>query len=85
MRTCTSTLKPETTVLNPVLAALAPRKGFEFLNTQAWFCYEAQCPMVVGRIIVYRDTGHVTLPYMLQLAAPFRSAFRRCVLDVCPR
>src|SRR5205809_6338332 len=55
MRTCTSTLKPEWTVLSPVLAALAPLKGFEFMNTAGWFCYESQCPIVVGRIIVYRD------------------------------
>jgi peptidoglycan/LPS O-acetylase OafA/YrhL len=85
MKTCTTTLNPELTVLNSDLAALASRKGFNFLNTKGWFCYASQCPMVVGRTIVYRDTGHVTLPYMLQLAAPFRSAFRRCVFDVCPR
>jgi hypothetical protein len=34
---------------------------------------------------VYRDTGHITRPYALQLLAPFRSTFRRCILDVCPR
>jgi hypothetical protein len=29
--------------------------------------------------------GPRDLPYTLKLAAPFRSAFRHCILDVCPR
>jgi hypothetical protein len=42
-----------------------------FLKTDAWFCYAAQCPMVVGRIIVYRGTGHVTCVTRLSLPHRF--------------
>jgi hypothetical protein len=41
--------------------------------------------MVVGKTIVYRDLGHITQSYALALSAVFRSTFRSCILDVCPR
>ena len=85
MKTCTTTWPPERFLLNDSLAAQAKSKGYGFMNGRGWFCYESQCPMVVGRTVVYRDTGHITKPYGLQLLAPFRATFRRCVLDVCPR
>jgi hypothetical protein len=34
---------------------------------------------------VYRDLGHITKTYALKLRGPFRTAFRHCILDVCPR
>ncbi len=85
MTTCTSTWPKLRFALNDALASSAKAKGFGFLNTRGWFCSKSQCPMVVGRTIVYRDTGHITRPYSLVLAAPFRAAFRRCILDACPR
>jgi peptidoglycan/LPS O-acetylase OafA/YrhL len=84
MKTCTSTWTDERFALNDDLAAVAKAKGFGFLNTRGWFCFEHQCPMVVGHTIVYRDTGHITKPYALALNGPFRTAFRRCILDTCP-
>jgi hypothetical protein len=85
MRTCTSTWPDERFALNDSLAALAGTRGYSFLNTRGWFCFEQECPMVVGSTVVYRDTGHITVPYGLKLAAPFRAAFRRCILDTCAR
>lgn len=85
MKTCTTTRNDARFALNDDLAVLSTTKGFGFLNTRGWFCFDYQCPMVVGRTIVYRDKNHITVPYALQLAAPFRAAFRRCILDACPR
>jgi peptidoglycan/LPS O-acetylase OafA/YrhL len=85
MKTCTSTWNDERFSLHDDLAAIAGKKGFGFLKTRGWFCFEYQCPMVVGRTVVYRDTGHITKPYALRLVSPFRAAFRRCILDACPR
>jgi hypothetical protein len=35
------------------------------------------CPLVINRTITHRDPGHVTQTYALELAGPFRAAFRR--------
>lgn len=84
MKTCTSTATDASYAFNDDVQKLAKIRGFGFLKTRGWFCYQYQCPMVVGHTIVYRDTGHITQVYALQLAGPFRSTFRRCIFDVCP-
>jgi hypothetical protein len=84
MKTCTTTATAARYALNDDLARLAKLRRFSILKTRGWFCYQSQCPMVVGHTIVYRDTGHITQAYALQLAAPFRAAFRRCIFDACP-
>lgn len=85
MKTCTTTRNDARFALNDDLAVLSAKKGYGFLNTRGWFCFDFQCPMVVGHTVVYRDKNHITVPYALQLAAPFRASFRRCILDACPR
>lgn len=85
MKTCTTTRNDLHFSLNDDTAAITKRKGIGFLSTRGWFCSGYQCPMVVGRTVVYRDTGHITRPYALALVPAFRAAFRRCVLDTCPR
>jgi peptidoglycan/LPS O-acetylase OafA/YrhL len=84
MKTCTTTWNNVHFALNDDIAAVAKKRGFGFLATRGWFCVKYECPMVVGRTVVYRDTGHITRPYALGLVPPFRAAFRRCVLDSCP-
>jgi peptidoglycan/LPS O-acetylase OafA/YrhL len=85
MRTCTVKWDSGHFAFINSLAKLARVGGFEFLGTRGWFCYQSECPMVVGRRIAYRDTGHITKTYALALRAAFRSSFRRCILDGCPR
>jgi peptidoglycan/LPS O-acetylase OafA/YrhL len=85
MKTCTSRPAANVLAFNNNLAKVARLNKFGFLKTRGWFCYQNQCPMVVARTIVYRDTGHITKTYALKLTEPFRSAFRHCILDICPR
>jgi peptidoglycan/LPS O-acetylase OafA/YrhL len=85
LRSCMTTQTASTLAFNNDLAALARLRHFGFLNTRPWFCYQNQCPMVVGSTIVYRDTGHITQAYALKLVAPFRTAFRQCIFAACPR
>jgi hypothetical protein len=85
MRTCTTKWPAAQFALIDSLAKLARTNGFEFLPTRGWFCYQRECPMVVSHRIVYRDTGHITKTYALALRGVFRSAFRHCILDACPR
>ena len=85
MRTCTSVWPEFRFALNDSLPAAAKAGGFGFLKTRGWFCFQRECPMVVGGTIVYRDKDHITMAYALKLAAVFRDSFRRCVLDTCPQ
>ena len=70
---------------NNGLVQLATTKHFGFMKTRGWFCYQNQCPMVVGTTVVYRDTSHLTVDYAQRLTGPFRVAFRQCIFATCPR
>jgi peptidoglycan/LPS O-acetylase OafA/YrhL len=85
MKSCTTTPPANILAFNNNVAKVARTNKFGFLKTRGWFCYQNQCPMVVARTIVYRDTGHITKTYGLKLTAPFRTAFRYCIFDACPR
>ena len=39
-----------------------------FLHTRQWFCSGGTCPMVVGNMIVFRDTHHISDTYARHLA-----------------
>jgi hypothetical protein len=52
------------------------------MNVTGWFCGRAArvavlCPLVVNRTIGWIDQGHISETYGLELATPFRNAFRR--------
>jgi hypothetical protein len=34
-----------------------------FIDTEDWFCMQSVCPAVVGDVVVYRDSSHVTSRY----------------------
>jgi peptidoglycan/LPS O-acetylase OafA/YrhL len=85
MKTCTTSPPANILAFNNTLAKLAKVNRYGFLKTRGWFCYQNQCPMVVAKTIVYRDTGHITKTYALELTAPFRAAFQHCIFDACPR
>jgi peptidoglycan/LPS O-acetylase OafA/YrhL len=77
MSTCTDVRSQADFQINDDLAALAASGSFTVMPTRGWFCDGYQCPLVVGRTVVYRDLGHITAAYALALYAPFRSEFRR--------
>jgi len=77
MKSCTTTWPADRFSLNEDIAVKAKLHGFGFINTSGWFCFQRQCPMVVGRTIVYTDTGHITAQYAQALAGPFRASFQR--------
>jgi hypothetical protein len=79
MRTCTALWSDESFFLGQDLGALTKRRDLGFVDTSGWFCFHNRCPMVVGRTIVYADTGHITDQYARILAAPFRAAFRQAI------
>jgi peptidoglycan/LPS O-acetylase OafA/YrhL len=42
--------------------------GANVIDTSKWFCVDEQCPVVVGDLLVYRDTHHMATPYAASLA-----------------
>jgi hypothetical protein len=85
LRSCMTTQTGADIAFNNGLPQLAKAKHFGFLKTRGWFCYQNQCPMVVGTTVVYADTGHLTVEYAQRLTGPFRAAFRQCIFATCPR
>ena len=59
------------------LFSVASEQGAGFIDATGWFCYQLQCPSVINNTIVYRDFGHVTKTYAVELANVFRTAFRK--------
>jgi peptidoglycan/LPS O-acetylase OafA/YrhL len=41
-----------------------------YVRTLQWFCARGLCPTVVGTIVTYRDTSHITATYARLLAGP---------------
>jgi peptidoglycan/LPS O-acetylase OafA/YrhL len=79
MKTCTTTAPPAMWQVTDEIAAGVRSHGAAFLPTNGWFCFDYQCPMVVGRTIVVRDQGHLTEEYAAKV--PFRAAFNRAILN----
>ena len=79
MATCTTTWPPAALRPYDRVAGRAKARGFGFLDTRGWFCFQRLCPTVIGRTIAYKDTSHMSAAYSAHLAGPFRAAFLRAV------
>jgi hypothetical protein len=85
MKTCTTTVTKVQVWGDTKVAAIAKTRHVGFVDTRGWFCARLsaskplRCPLVINRTITRRDLGHVTTTYSLELAAPFRAAFRRAL------
>jgi hypothetical protein len=81
LKTCTRTLSKDQSSLIARAARAARNHGAAFLDTIGWFCFENQCPMVVGHTVAYRDGDHITVTYALELRELFRDAFARALTE----
>jgi len=54
----------------------AARLDVPFVSASRWFCFERECPAVVGRTVTMRDSEHMTPEYARQLAEPVARALR---------
>jgi peptidoglycan/LPS O-acetylase OafA/YrhL len=85
MKTCTTTVTKVQLRGDTKVAAIAKNRHIGFVDARGWFCARLsaskplRCPLVVNRTITRRDLGHITVTYGLELAAPFRGAFRRAL------
>ena len=79
MASCTTTWPPSSLRLYDLVAARAKHLGFGFLATRGFFCFESECPAVIGHTIAYRDNNHITAAYSAQIADAFRAGFLRAL------
>lgn len=70
MRTCTFPAR-STSVLSEAKAASF---GADYIADLDWFCFEQECPLVVGNTITHWDGNHVSRTYALLLVKPLRKA-----------
>jgi peptidoglycan/LPS O-acetylase OafA/YrhL len=82
MRTCASKATLGELQTDATIAGVAAKQHVGFMNVTGWFCGRASsvavlCPLVVNRTISWVDQGHISATYGLELATPFRNAFRR--------
>jgi len=47
---------------------IAAAAGIEFFDVNPWFCYQDQCPTVIGNRVVYANVGHISITYARHLA-----------------
>ncbi len=81
---CTWTLTADQIAVYQDAERAAAHGGAAFLDTIGWFCFEKQCPTVVGRTVTYRENDHISQSYATELRGLFRSAFLRAVAATTP-
>ncbi|WP_051422902.1 acyltransferase family protein [Arthrobacter sp. MA-N2] len=60
---------------SPTAAVAAQLPDTKFLDLTKYFCPDANCPAVIGNVIVYKDDNHVSATYMKTLEPYFEKAF----------
>jgi len=58
---------------NALWKAATKQVGATFIDPVQWLCYQSACPLVVGNIIVYRDSHHITKTYAATLERQLES------------
>lgn len=56
-------------------------KQLSIIYPQDWFCPDARCEPVIGGVITYFDTAHITATYAQTLAPQLDASLRRSGLD----
>jgi hypothetical protein len=67
---CTFALSAGQREVYAAVERLATAAGAHYVHTLRWFCAANECPLVVGHLIVYWDTNHMTTTYARWLSVP---------------
>ena len=54
--------------VDPAARDLRGMSDAKAIDTRDWYCVDDHCPAVIGNIYVYRDSNHLSSPYLLSLA-----------------
>jgi hypothetical protein len=77
--TCTRTLSAAQTSAYETARQAATSAGSVFMDSIGWFCYDEQCPGVVGHTVTHRIRDHITKTYALKLRLLFRGVLARAL------
>ncbi len=64
---------------DPLIAAADAFPGAALIDLSQFYCKDDRCPSVVGNVIVYRDTNHITGTYAETLAPALADGVRRAL------
>lgn len=59
------------------LVPAAKQSGVRLVDMNSWICFQSVCQAVIGGVLVYRDSGHLTSAYTKTLAPELESAIAR--------
>lgn len=59
------------------LVPAAKQSGVPLVDMNSWICIQSVCDAVIGGVLVYRDSGHLTSTYARTLAPELESAVAR--------
>jgi peptidoglycan/LPS O-acetylase OafA/YrhL len=79
MRRCSFSFPAAQLRVAATIASTTQAVGASYIDTNGWFCFQGECPLIVGHTIVYFDPGHITATYASALASVFRSAFLKAI------
>ena len=54
--------------VDPAARHLRGMADAKAIDTREWYCVDDTCPAVIGNVYVYRDSNHLSSPYLLSLA-----------------
>jgi hypothetical protein len=70
MRTCTFPVRSDAVQSEAKAASF----GADYIAAVDWFCFEKECPLVVGNTITHWDVTHISRTYALSLIKPLKKA-----------
>lgn len=72
IRSCTTSTRKAIVQHSPLQQAVAKmRADAELLDVNSAICYPSLCPPIIGNVVVYRDTHHLTQTYIRSLEPYF--------------
>jgi peptidoglycan/LPS O-acetylase OafA/YrhL len=76
---CTFPVTAEQTAVYAGVRRQVAAAGARYVRTRQWLCADGRCPTVVGNVIVFKDTSHLTQEYVRILSQPLAAAIARAV------
>jgi hypothetical protein len=64
---------------DPLVAAAAAIPGASSIDLTPYYCTTDRCPSIIGNVIVYRDTNHITATFAKTLARPIENGLQRAL------
>lgn len=76
MGTCTTRVEPAVNQANRITQNVARAARARFVATQNLACAKGRCPLVVDKIVTYRDPSHLSMTWTNRIAVELRNRIR---------